>query len=97
MYLMVNYNRAVAKAESAGSSVLTFGERLRELRNDKGMTQKELAGEAGVSITYVSKLENGALPPPREKTILALADVLDADQAELFGLAKKLPLRWLGA
>jgi len=75
---------------------MTFGQRLRELRNDKGLTQKELADRAGVSTTYVSKLETGALPPPREKTILALADILDADQAELFGLAKKLPSRWLG-
>jgi PAS domain S-box-containing protein len=75
---------------------MTFGQRLRELRHHKGLTQKELADRAGVSITYVSKLETGALPPPREKTILALADILDADQAELFGLARKIPSRWLG-
>ena len=75
---------------------MTFGQRLRELRNRKGLTQKELADRAGVSITYVSKLETGALPPPREKTILALANILDGDQDELFGLARKLPSRWLG-
>lgn len=75
---------------------MTFGQRLRELRNHKSLTQRELADKIGISITYLSKLETGALPPPREKTILALADILDADQAELFGLAKKLPSRWLG-
>ena len=74
---------------------MTFGQRIRERRIDKGLTQKELADKAGISITYLSKLETGALSPPRERTILALADILDADQAELFGLAKKLPSRWL--
>ena len=75
---------------------MTFGQRLRELRTDRGLTQRELAGKAGISITYLSKLETGALPPPRERTILALADFLNADQAELFGLARKLPSHWLG-
>ncbi len=75
---------------------MTFGQRLRELRNHKGLTQKELAGRVGVSFTYVSKLETGALPPPREKTIVALANALDGELDELFGLAKKLPSRWLG-
>ena len=75
---------------------MTFGQRLRELRNCKGLTQKELADRVGVSFTYVSKLETGALSPPREKTILALANVLDGDLDELFGLAKKLPSRLLG-
>jgi len=31
------------------------------------------------------------VPPPREKTIISLATVLDADLDELFGLAKKIP------
>ena len=75
---------------------MTFGQRLRELRNHKGLTQKELADRVGVSFTYVSKLETGALPPPREKTIVALANALDGELDELFGLAKKLPSRLLG-
>jgi PAS domain S-box-containing protein len=94
--LRINYNRTRNEAESEETVLMTFGQRLRELRNQQGLTQKELADKAGVSITYVSKLETGALPPPREKAILALASILDADQAELFGLAKKLPSRWLG-
>ncbi len=75
---------------------MTFGQRLRELRKSKGLTQQKLASMAGVSFTYVSKLETGALPPPREKTIVALANALDGELDELFGLAKKLPSRWLG-
>lgn len=70
---------------------MTFGQRLRELRKAKGMTQMDLANEIGINFTYLSKLETGVVSPPREKTILALARELDADIDELFGLAKKIP------
>jgi PAS domain S-box-containing protein len=50
-----------------------------------------LADRVGVSFTYVSKLETGALPPPRERTIAALATALDGEPDELFGLAGKIP------
>jgi PAS domain S-box-containing protein len=70
---------------------LTFGERLRDLRKHKGLTQNQLADKVGVSFTYISKLETGALPPPRERTIVALARVLDTEPDELFGLAEKIP------
>jgi PAS domain S-box-containing protein len=96
LYLRINYNTALAEAESAESVLMTFGQRLRELRNHKGLTQKELADRVGISLTYVSKLETGALPAPREKTIVGLANALDGELDELFGLAKKLPSHWLG-
>ena len=73
---------------------MTFGERLRELRKQKGMTQKELAEKADIGFTYVSKIETGVMPPPRGKTILALARALEVEDVvldELFGLAKKIP------
>jgi PAS domain S-box-containing protein len=73
---------------------MTFGQRLRELRKAKGMTQRELAQKTGISFAYVSKLETDVMPPPRQKIILALAKVLGANNAdtdELFGLARKMP------
>lgn len=73
---------------------MTFGQWLRELRKAQGMTQRELAQKAGISFTYVSKLETGIMSPPREKVILSLAKALGANKAdtdELFGLAKKMP------
>ena len=73
---------------------MTFGQRLRELRKAKGLTQRDLAQKTAISFTYVSKLETGVMPPPRQKIILALAKVLGANNAdtdELFGLAKKMP------
>ena len=73
---------------------MTFGQRLRELRKAKGLTQEELARKTAISSTYVSKLETGVSTPPRHNVILALAKALDvnsADTDKLFGLAKKMP------
>ena len=73
---------------------MTFGQRLKELRQAKGMTQIELAQKTAISFTYVSKLETGAMPPPKQKIILALAKALGVNKADtdkLFGLAKKIP------
>lgn len=37
----------------------TMGERLRDLRSNRGMTQKELSKRAGVSAKHISRLETG--------------------------------------
>ena len=71
--------------------VKKFGPRLRELRIQAGMTQRELAGRVNVDFTYLSKIENGALPPPSEKVILQLAEVLNTDKDDLITLAGKIP------
>jgi PAS domain S-box-containing protein len=73
---------------------MTFGQRLKALRQAKGMTQGELAKKTAISSTYVSKLETGVISPPRQKIILALAKALGvnkSDTDELFGLARKMP------
>ena len=68
-----------------------FGIRLRELRIRAGLTQRELAGQAGIDFTYLSKIENGVMPPPSEKVIIQLAETLSIDKDELFTLAGKIP------
>jgi PAS domain S-box-containing protein len=83
------------KLISIWSFAVTFGQRLRELRKAKGLTQRELADRVGISFTYLSKIENGAMQPPRGKTITDLANALDTDADELFGLAKKVPPQFL--
>lgn len=73
---------------------MTFGQRIRELRQSKSMTQKELAEKIGISFAYVSKLETGTKSPPRENIIMALVKALGINNVgmdELFGLANKLP------
>lgn len=78
----------------------TFGQRLRELRKAKGLAQRELAEKVsalmkeegrGFDFTYLSKIENERTAPPSIPVIRRLAEVLNADAAELIGLAGKAP------
>ncbi len=78
---------------------MTFGQRVRELRQARGLTQRELARKAGISYAYVSKLETGSMTPPRHKVIQSLARTLgatDVETDELFGMAGKLPQELMG-
>ena len=72
----------------------TFGKRIRELRQAKGWTLRELAPKVGVGFTYLSKVENSRLDfgdYPSEALIHRLAEALDADEEELLLLADKVP------
>ena len=68
-----------------------FGARLRQLREQAHISLRELAGKVGIDFTYLSKIENGVMPPPSEKVILALAEALGTDSDELFALAERIP------
>jgi transcriptional regulator with XRE-family HTH domain len=70
---------------------MDFGERLRELRLQRGLNQRKLAEQVGVDFTYLSKIETGKMPPPSQETIVKLADKLDADLDELLVLADRVP------
>ena len=43
------------------------------------------------SFTYISKIENGAMPAPSEDTIKKIAAVLGEDADDMLLLAKKIP------
>lgn len=49
-----------------------FGQRLRDLRMARGLTQEELAAEIGVSRSHIAGMETAADPPGRE-TLHALS------------------------
>jgi HTH-type transcriptional regulator, competence development regulator len=71
---------------------MTFGERLRELRRQKGMTLRALAYATGLSFTYLSKIETGKVPyTPSVEKIRALAEALDIDSLDLLQAAEKVP------
>jgi transcriptional regulator with XRE-family HTH domain len=73
---------------------MNFGARIRQLRKDHRMTQRQLADLVEIDFTYLSKIENGHGVPPAEATIRRLAEELDADPEELVLLAKKLPAKF---
>ncbi len=68
-----------------------FGKRLRELRINAGLAQRELAKRIKIDFSYISKIENGVLPPPSTRLILKLADVLNTDKDALLILAGRVP------
>ncbi|GIV04306.1 MAG: hypothetical protein KatS3mg015_3136 [Fimbriimonadales bacterium] len=70
---------------------MSFGQRLRELRRNRRINQRDLAERVGIDVTYLSKIENGRMPPPSQETIVKLARELEADADELLVLAKKIP------
>lgn len=59
-----------------------FAINLRRLRNERGISQDDLAYEAGVSRSYLSQLEKGAFYASL-KIVGRLADALQVDAAEL--------------
>lgn len=69
----------------------TFGKRIREARQSKGFSQRDLALLVKVDYTYLSKLENDrAEYPPKEEVIQSLAQHLDLDAKELRDLAGRI-------
>ena len=68
-----------------------FGTRIRELRIKARLSQRWLASKVGVNFTYLSKIENGLLPPPSEKVISQLAGVLGVNKDELISLSGRTP------
>jgi HTH-type transcriptional regulator, competence development regulator len=72
---------------------MKFGERLRELRKQRNMSQYDLARLIDVDYTYISKIETGEMRPPSEVVIWRLAQALDADASELLNLSGKVPRR----
>lgn len=41
------------------ASLAALGEVVKALRREKGLTQERLAKQAGITVTYVSRIENG--------------------------------------
>jgi len=71
---------------------MKLGERIKELRKQRCLTQRQLAELIGVDFTYLSKIENERLGyTPSTKTIHNLAKALETDELELLELAGKVP------
>jgi transcriptional regulator with XRE-family HTH domain len=61
----------------------SFGEKIRAVRDRRGLTLREVAEHAGVSESLVSQIERNRVSPALD-TLLAIADVLDLDLEYLF-------------
>ena len=61
---------------------MEFSEKLRNLRKEKGMTQKELSVKLGTTPQNLAQYENGKRNP-KPKTLQKIADALDVPVNEL--------------
>lgn len=58
----------------------TIGDRLREAREQRFMTQSELSAKAGIQIATISRIENNRQESrPRLTTVRKLAEVLGVE------------------
>jgi len=69
---------------------MTFGQRIKELRNSLGISLKSLSARLKIDRAYLSRVEAGKVPPS-DGLISRLADVLSYDRDELFLLAGRIP------
>ena len=62
-----------------------LGKRIKELREGKGLLQRQLAAGLEIDTPMYSKIERGERRAKREQ-IIKLAEMLDTDKAELLTL-----------
>jgi transcriptional regulator with XRE-family HTH domain len=62
---------------------MTFGEKLRKYRLEKGWTQAELAQQAGLGVNTISNYEKGKTYPQNREVYTVLARLLDVNPDHL--------------
>ncbi|MGQ9572428.1 MAG: helix-turn-helix domain-containing protein [Dehalococcoidia bacterium] len=72
---------------------MKFGRRIRELREQMGLSQAQLAGSAQVSQGYLCQLEREEVKNPSAAILLRLASALYVDPHELLEAAGYTPTR----
>lgn len=62
---------------------MSIGTRIIQLRNQRGMTQRDLSARTGLAGSYLSRIENRHLEP-RPRTLRKIAAALGVPMSELF-------------
>jgi transcriptional regulator with XRE-family HTH domain len=73
---------------SSGSEI---GRKLRQIRQARGKSLAVVAGLAGISVSYLSRLEHGERALDRRSLIVRLAEALDVAPTELTDLVTAAP------
>ena len=72
---------------------MIFGDYIKNLRNEKALSQRELAEKAGLSNSEISRLESGERKKPSPVTLRAIAPILGVTYEDLIneaGYAKEV-------
>lgn len=73
----------------APSRPQAFGEALRQLREDRGLSQEAAALACGIDRAYFGKIERGAKSPTLG-TIWKIADAFETQPSDLLARAERL-------
>jgi transcriptional regulator with XRE-family HTH domain len=65
----------------------TLGDKVRKLRRERGLSQRQLAGRAGVSRNYISLIERGEADNVTLNALGRLAEALETSLVELLGVS----------
>ncbi len=76
---------------------MNLGDRIRNLRDQRELTQGQLAQSSSVSQGYLSQLENGEVKNPSAAVLLRVAQAVDVDPDDLFEAAGYPTVRTLRA
>lgn len=63
-----------------------MGNKIKEIREKKGITQGELARLTGLSVGYICHLERGSRANPSYNTMVVISKALNEDVAVVFQL-----------
>ncbi len=72
---------------SAGREGAAFGQEVRLARKKRGLTLESLSAATGMAKSYLSQIETGYAPPPRDEKIRRLAEALGLDGEALVARA----------
>lgn len=78
---------AAPRPTSQAERALAFGTKVRQLRRQAKLTQRDVAARIPMSAGNLSRIENGDQGPPGDETIEQLATAVGGDVSELFKLA----------
>ena len=73
----------IQEIEVLGDAIMNFGDKLKELRKEKGLSQKDLANILGVTQRTISYYESSNTPPANAETVAKLAEALNVRLDEL--------------
>ncbi|MCH7809742.1 MAG: helix-turn-helix transcriptional regulator [Chloroflexi bacterium] len=76
---------------------MKLGDRIRKLRDQRELTQGQLAQSSSVSQGYLSQLENGEVKNPSAAVLLRVAQAVNVDPDDLFEAAGYPTVRTLRA
>lgn len=68
-----------------------FAQVLVDQRRNRGLTQKAVAAQVGVSAQYLNDLERGRRKPPPDQMIERIAEALDLHPNGLYFFAGRIP------